>query len=394
MRERGIVRKIEGWSSELTAWRHDIHRHPETAFEERRTSDFVAQKLASFGLTAHRGIAKTGVVASLKVGSSTRAIGLRADLDALDVQELNAFDHVSTIPGKMHACGHDGHTTMLLAAARYLTEEKSFDGTVHFIFQPAEENEGGARVMVEEGLFRFCPCEGVYGMHNMPGIPEGSFAVRKGPIMAACDTFEITITAKGAHAAFPQTGKDSIVIASQLVGALQTIVSRNVSPIDQGVVSVTQIHAGDTWNVLPEVTTLRGTTRSFKKSVQDVIENRMRELCEGFGKAHGVAIALDYARRYPAVVNHAAETDHCIDVMKALVGDAMADGNTDPVMGAEDFACMLEAKPGCYLFIGNGETRPAIHNPRYDFNDAILPLGASYWVRLVEHLLRITDVRV
>lgn len=374
--------------AEMASWRHDLHSHPETAFEELRTSALVAQKLELFGLKVHRGLARTGVVGTLTAGSGTRAISLRADMDALHIVEQNSFDHRSQNEGKMHACGHDGHTAMLLGAAKHLSETRNFNGTVHFVFQPAEENEGGGREMVEQGLFEKFPCEAVYGMHNWPGMPAGQFGFRAGPAMASFDIFEIELTGRGSHAALPHTGIDPIVSAAALVQALQTITSRNVDPIESAVVSVTQFHAGDTWNVIPDAAMVRGTVRAFKPEVQDLIERRLREICAGIAAAHGARFTLRYERRYPPLINAAAETEICASVMRALVGpDNVVP--VPPVMGSEDFAFMLQAKAGCYVFVGNGpgEGGCMLHNSHYDFNDQILPLGASYWSNLVEHLL-------
>ena len=372
----------------MAEWRHDIHAHPETAFEEQRTSALVAQKLESFGLSVHRGLGRTGVVGTLSAGSGKRAIGLRADMDALHIHENNAFGHRSQHAGKMHACGHDGHTAMLLGAAKYLAQTRNFDGTVHFIFQPAEENEGGGREMVEQGLFEKFPCESVYGMHNWPGMPAGEFGVRAGPTMASFDIFEIELAGRGSHAALPHTGIDPIVAAAALVQALQTITSRNVDPIESAVVSVTQIHAGDTWNVIPDAAIVRGTARAFSPEVRDLLEHRLREICSGIAAAHGTQFKLRYERRYPPLINAAPETEICSSVLQAMVGpDKVL--RVPPVMGSEDFAFMLQAKAGCYVFIGNGpgEGGCMLHNPNYDFNDGILTLGASYWVNLVEHRL-------
>jgi hippurate hydrolase len=373
----------------MTAWRRDIHAHPETAFEEHRTADVVARKLAEFGIAVTRGIAGTGVVGTLKAGSGKRTIGLRADMDALHIHEKNGFAHRSQNSGRMHACGHDGHTTMLLGAAKYLAETRNFDGTVHFIFQPAEENEGGGRVMVQEGLFEKFAVEAVYGMHNWPGMPVGQFGVMKGPMMASFDIFELIVTGVGTHAAMPQRGIDPIVVAAEIVGALQTLTSRAISPLDAAVVSVTQFHAGDTWNVIPEEVVLRGTTRTFKAEVQDKVEAGIRRLAEGIAAAHGCTVAMRYERRYPATVNTADETDRAADAMAEVVGAANVVRDLPPTMGSEDFAFMLQAKPGCYAWIGNGpgEGGCMLHNPSYDFNDDILPIGASYWARLVERNL-------
>ncbi len=373
---------------EMAEWRHDIHAHPETAFEEQRTSSLVAKQLESFGLSVHRGLGRTGVVGTLSAGSGGRAIGLRADMDALHIHEQNAFGHRSQHEGKMHACGHDGHTAMLLGAAKYLAETRNFDGTVHFIFQPAEENEGGGREMVEQGLFEKFPCESVYGMHNWPGMPVGQFGVRAGATMASFDIFEIELTGRGSHAALPHTGIDPVVAAAALVQALQTITSRNVDPIESAVVSVTQFHAGDTWNVIPDAAVVRGTARAFSAEVRDLLERRLREICAGIASAHGTQVKVRYERRYPPLINAAPETEICASVLQSMVGtDNVL--QVPPVMGSEDFAFMLQAKAGCYVFVGNGpgEGGCMLHNPHYDFNDRILPLGASYWANLVEHIL-------
>ncbi len=383
-----IPKRLLEMHAEMAEWRHDLHAHPETAFEEQRTSALVAQKLESFGLRVHQGLGRTGVVGTLAAGSGKRAIGLRADMDALHIHEKNGFGHRSRHEGKMHACGHDGHTTMLLGAAKYLSEARNFDGIVHFIFQPAEENEGGGREMVEQGLFEKFPCESVYGMHNWPGMPVGQFGVRAGPMMASFDIFEIELAGRGSHAALPHTGIDPIVAASTLVQALQTIASRNVDPIESAVVTVTQIHAGDTWNVIPDTAVLRGTARAFKPEVQDLIERRVREICAGVAAAHGANVKVRYERRYPPLINAAREAAVCAAVMQAMVG-AENVLQVPPVMGSEDFAFMLQAKAGCYVFVGNGpgEGGCMLHNPHYDFNDQILPLGASYWSNLVQHIL-------
>ena len=384
-----IIEQIRQSHAEMIEIRHDIHAHPETAFEEQRTSGVVAAKLESFGIEVHRGLAKTGVVGSLKAGSSTRCVGLRADMDALHILEQNDIPHRSRNEGRMHACGHDGHTAMLLGAARYLAQTRRFDGTVYFIFQPAEENEGGGRVMVEQGLFERFPAERVFGMHNWPGMPVGKFGLRAGPMMASSDAFEITVTGSGTHAALPHKGTDPVLAASAMVQALQSIVSRNLEPVDAGVVTVTQFHAGDTWNVIPGEAVLRGTARAFRAQTQDLIERRIKEICQGIALAHGVQAALNYRRQYPPLVNSGPETSLCAGVLEALVGKDNVDIDCDQTMGAEDFAFMLQARPGCYVFIGNGpgEGGCLLHNARYDFNDAILPLGASYWARLAEHLL-------
>jgi amidohydrolase len=384
-----IVDRIKALHSEMTAWRRDLHAHPETAFEEHRTSNVVAGLLTAFGLEVHRGLAKTGVVATLRAGQGTRAIGLRADLDALPIQEENAFPHRSNYDGRMHACGHDGHTTMLLGAAKYLAETRRFDGTVHFIFQPAEENEGGGRVMVEEGLFERFPCEAVFGMHNWPNMPVGQFGAMPGPVMASFDTFEIDVAGRGAHGAMPHLALDPIVAASALVQALQTIVSRTLNPADAAVVTVTQFHAGDTWNVIPAQAELRGTTRAFRPDVQDQLEARIRRITAGIDAAYGTSSTVRYERRYPPTINSARETATAAEAIARVVGEANVLTDLQPTMGAEDFAFMLQAKPGCYVWIGNGpgDGGCVLHNPRYDFNDEVLPIGASYWATLVEHVL-------
>ena len=385
-----VINRIAGFHGEMTAWRRRIHAHPETAFEEHETAAFVAAQLQSFGITVDRGLAGTGVVGTLAgARPGGRAIAVRADMDALHIHEKNGFAHVSAVPGKMHACGHDGHTAMLLGAARYLAETRNFAGTVHFIFQPAEENEGGARVMVEDGLFRRYPVEAVYGMHNWPGLAVGSFAVRPGPMLANCDLFEIAIAGKGTHAALPHLGVDPIIAAAQIMSALQTVASRNTPPLESAVVSVTQIHGGDTWNVIPDDVVLRGTTRSFKPEIQDAIEAAMRRILDGVAQAMGVRVTLDYRRTYPATVNSTAETEIAAAAAAVVAGADRVDRDVPPTMGAEDFAFMLREKPGCYIFIGNGTgTESAgLHNPHYDFNDEILPIGASYWATLVERVL-------
>ena len=384
-----VKNRVAEFHGEMIEWRHDIHSHPETAFEEVRTAGIVARKLEGFGLEVHRGLAKTGVVGVLKAGKGGRAIGLRADMDALDLTERNGFAHRSQHDGKMHACGHDGHTTMLLGAAKYLAETRNFDGSVYFIFQPAEENEAGGRVMVDEGLFRQFPCEGVYGMHNMPGIPVGQMGVMPGPMMASADFFQIDVKGVGAHGAFPHTGVDPIVVASEIVLALQRIVSRSVDPLQQAVVSVTQFNSGFTSNVIPEGAVLKGTTRAFLPEVQDMIEREMKRIADGVAAAHGAQAKLVYDRRYPPTVNTPEETEIAAAAAARVVGDANVRRDLPPVMGAEDFGWMLRAKPGCYVWIGNGDEPGGchVHNPNYDFNDEILPIGASYWATLVEQVL-------
>jgi hippurate hydrolase len=384
-----IVPEVTALDAEARSWRHRLHAHPETAFEERETSAFVAERLRGFGLVVHTGLAKTGVVGVLSAGTSKEAIGLRADLDALPIHERSGVAHASRNDGRMHACGHDGHTTMLLAAAQALAKRRRFDGTVYFIFQPAEENEGGGRVMVEEGLFERFPMRAVYGMHNWPRLAAGKFALRDGPLMGAYDVFEIVATGQGAHAAMAYQGKDPMLFASQAIAALQTIVSRNLHPMDAAAVSVTQVHAGDTWNVIPEQVILRGTVRSFRREVQDLIETRMRGIVDGVAATFDMQATLTYERRYPATVNTPEETAHAARAAEAVVGAAEVDRAPVPEMTSEDFAFMLQAKPGCYVWLGSGagDNPPGLHNPRYDFNDEVLAIGASYWVTLAEQQL-------
>jgi amidohydrolase len=385
-----IINRIGEFHDEMTAWRRDLHAHPEIAFEERRTAGVVAARLESFGLDeVHSGIARTGVVGVLRAGSGGRAIGLRADMDALPIHEASGRPYASTVPGKMHACGHDGHTTMLLGAARYLAETRNFDGTVYFIFQPAEENEGGGRVMVEEGLFERFPVEQVFGMHNWPRMPLGTFAMRPGPVMAAADRFAITLTGSGGHGAMPHACRDPLVAGAHIVSALQTIVSRQVDPVESAVVSVCQFHAGAIDNVIPQTATLSGTARSFLPEVRDLLERRIVEIGHGVAAALGIKAEAVFERGYPPTVNTEASTELAAGAAVDVVGAERVNREPPQVMGAEDFAFMLEKRPGAYVFIGNGggPDAPMVHNPAYDFNDEALPLGASYWSRLVERLL-------
>jgi hippurate hydrolase len=384
-----IVPEVAAIVPEMQQWRHHIHAHPETAFEEQATAAFVAQTLESFGLEVHRGLARTGVVGVLRHGGTDAAIGLRADLDALHIRERTGLPYASRNEGRMHACGHDGHTTMLLGAARALSRRRKIDGTVYFIFQPAEENEGGGRVMVEEGLFERFPMRAVYGMHNWPRLATGSFAMRAGPLMGAYDIFEIVATGKGAHAAMAYMGKDPMLFAAHCISALQTIVARNLHPQDAGVVTVTQVHGGDTWNVIPQEVVLRGTVRSFKREVQDLIEERMRGIVAGVAATFDMTATIRYERRYPATVNSPRETEHAAAAAASVVGAANVDTDPTPEMGSEDFAFMLQEKPGCYVWLGagHGPDTANIHSPQYDFNDAVLPIGTSYWVALAEQQL-------
>jgi amidohydrolase/hippurate hydrolase len=372
----------------MLAWRHDIHANPETAFEEHRTANVVANALMLMGIPVHRGLAGTGVVGTLRNGDGP-SIALRADLDALNMTELGERAHKSTCAGKMHGCGHDGHTAMLLGAADHLARHKPFQGTVHFVFQPAEENEGGGRQMVDEGLFEQFPADAVYGMHNFPGMPRGQFGIRTGTMTAYLDTFEIVITGRGCHGAMPETGIDPVMISAQLVNALQTIVSRRIGATESAVVSVTQIHGGDTWNVVPETVVLRGTARALDAAIQDKVEAAMNQICAGMAQTHGATVALKYMRGYPGVVNTATETAAAVAAAASLVGEAQVHTDIAPAMGSEDFAFMLQKRPGAYIGIGAGEgpNDPPVHNPYYDFNDRILPLGAAYWVALVKRQL-------
>lgn len=384
----GTVAGLETLTADVTEWRHTLHAHPETAFEEEWTSAFIAEKLESFGLEVHRGLAKTGVVGILRNGEGP-FVGFRADMDALHLHEETNLPYRSVNPGRMHACGHDGHSAMLLGAARHLSENPTFQGSIAFIFQPAEENEGGGRVMVEEGLFDRFPVERVFAVHNWPGLPFGRIGMRPGPIMAAYDVFELTLSGPGTHAAMPHLGSDTILVGSQIVAAFQTIASRSVSPMDSAVVSVTQFHAGDTWNVLPGTAVLRGTVRSFRPEVQALVERRMGELATAIATANGVQATLRYERRYPATVNDAGETETARRAALSVVGEAMLDLDPTPSMGAEDFSFMLQKRPGCYAWIGVGgnESGRNLHSQHYDFNDAMLPIGLSYWIRLAETVL-------
>ncbi len=379
--------------SHLTSLRREIHAYPELAFKETRTSELVARELKSYGLGVDCGLARTGVVGILRKGDSPRAIGLRADMDALPLQEKNDFSHRSRNEGRMHACGHDGHTAILLGAARYMAEHRNdldFDGTVYFIFQPAEESEGGAAVMIEDGLFDLFPVDAVFGLHNWPGIPVGEMAVMPGPVMAGTCAFEISVRGQGCHAAMPHQGVDTLVAASQLVLALQTVVSRNLHPCESAVVSVTQIHAGEGWNIIPDDAILRGTIRSFNSETQELVERAVGRLCNGIASAFGAQISVRFDHRYPPTINSALETEVCRGVARQLLGADRVRDDELPSMGAEDFAYMLREKPGCYVWLGNGPGAGGctLHNPHYDFNDEILPLGVSYWVSLAETVLR------
>ena len=389
-----LVEPILSFQTELEAIRRDLHAHPELCYEEQRTADVVAARLEEWGIPVVRGLGKTGVVGIVKNGTSTRAIGLRADMDALPMQELNTFDHASRHPGKMHACGHDGHTAMLLGAAHYLSRHRNFDGTVYLIFQPAEEGGAGARRMMDDGLFDKFPMEAVYGMHNWPGLPAGSFGVIPGPMMASSNEFRVVVKGKGAHAAQPHRGIDPVMVAVQIAQAWQTIVSREKNPLETAVLSITQIHAGSATNVIPDEAVMIGTVRTFSTEVLDLIERRMAEMANAIATGFNASIDFGFKRNYPPLVNDPERTAFAIEAMRAVVGAANVNTDVEPTMGAEDFAFMLQAKPGCYVFIGNGDgdhragghgLGPCqLHNGSYDFNDQLLPIGASYWVKLVE----------
>lgn len=379
--------RINELKSEMIAWRHHIHAHPETAFEEKKTTEFIIEKLKSFGITElYTDFAPTGVVGIIKGKKEGRVIALRADIDALDIIEENKIDYCSTIPGKMHACGHDGHTATLLGVAKYLSEHRDFSGTVVVIFQPAEENEGGARVMVENGLFDRFPIEVVYGIHNQPNMKLNHFYINHGPMMASYDVFEIKVTGVGAHAAAPHLGKDTILTATQIVNSLQSIVSRNVDPISSLVVSVTQIHSGDTWNVLPQQAVIRGTVRAFSADVQDMAEQRIKQIATGIASTFEAKAEVDYQRRYPATINYAKQADIAIEAAKKVVGENGLIIDPLPSMGSEDFAFMLQKIPGVYVWLGAGKGAN-LHNPAYNFNDEVLTTGAQYFIEIVNQEL-------
>lgn len=392
LREDGIVkidRRIEQLLPEVTAWRRDFHAHPEIAFEETRTAERVASILAGLGIEVRRGLAGTGVVGTLRKGRGGKAVGLRADMDALAVREETSVPYRSVNEGKMHACGHDGHMAMLLGAAKYLGEAGDFNGTVRFIFQPAEENEGGSRVMLSDGLFDLCPVDAVFGMHNLPYKPLGYFTIKPGPMMAGFDIFDIVVCGVGGHAAMPHRVKDALLASSYLVGMLQSLVSRTVDPADPVVVSVTRLNAGTNYNVLPERVSIHGTVRYFDPKVQDLLEAAMRQMVEGVALAMGVTAELKYERRYPPLVNSEAQTEQAVAAARSISEDVVVDRALSPMMGSEDFAFMLREKPGAYIHIGMGETGvKGLHHPKYDFNDALLPIGIAYWAKLTELFLR------
>jgi hippurate hydrolase len=393
-----LIESITANADELQAIRRDIHAHPELGYDVFRTAALVAARLEQWGFAVTPNVGRTGVVGTLTRGASARAIGLRADMDALPVQEANGFAHRSTAPGVMHACGHDGHTAMLLGAARHLAEHGRFDGTVHVIFQPAEEAGGGARAMIEDGLFERFPCDAVFGLHNWPGIAAGDFAVRPGALMASTSLFKIKLRGAGCHAAMPHLGRDPVLAAAHLLTALQGIVTRNRNPVEGAVLSVTQIHAGEALNVVPTDAWLGGTVRTFSEDMLDLIERRMRTIAASVSSAFDCECEVDFERQYPATINDPAQTALAVEVMRELVGEGHVNASVDPTMAAEDFSFMLNERPGCYAFLGNGSgdhrvpghgAGPCLlHNASYDFNDALLPVGASYFVKLVERFLR------
>ncbi len=384
------IEHIRGFQQQLTEWRRDFHAHPETGFEEVRTSALVAERLAAWGIEVHREVGRTGVVGVLRSGNGDRSIGLRADMDALAMPEANDFAHRSTVPGKMHGCGHDGHTTMLLGAARYLAETKNFTGTVHFIFQPAEEGEGGAQAMVADGLFQRFPCDAVYGLHNRPGMAVGHYGIRAGAMMAGCGFFDLHIHGKGGHGARPEMAVDPVVCGAAIVSAFQSIIGRNVAPNDTGVVSVTGFSAGTAYNVIPETVSLRGTVRAFRTGTMTLIEDRMRALAGSIATGFGATAELDFREVTVPLVNGAEQTTLIADAAAAMVGEPHVDRQRIPAMGSEDFSYMLAECPGAYILVGNGEGAAGgceVHNPNYDFNDAAIPYGAGILAAVVEREL-------
>jgi len=380
-----IVNRIAAMQPEIAAWRQDIHAHPELMFDVQRTAASVAEKLKAFGCDeVVPGIGRTGVVGVIRGGRpGDKVVGLRADMDALPIEEANDLPYKSTVPGKMHACGHDGHTAMLLGAAKYLAETRNFAGTAVLVFQPAEEGGGGGREMVEDGMMERFGIQEVYGMHNMPGMPVGRFGIRSGPAMAAADFVTIEIEGVGGHAARPHLAVDPILVGSQIVNAVQSVVSRNVDPLKSAVVSICEFHAGFTDNVIPQTARLEGTARSLAPEVRDLVERRLHDLVEGIAKAHGARATLTYRRNYPVLKNHAAQAEFAARVAGEIVGDERVDTDYPPMMGAEDFSYMLEARPGAFIWVGNGDSA-GLHHPSYNFNDEVIPVGTSYWVRLVE----------
>jgi len=384
-----IINRFAEWHEDIAEWRQTIHAHPELLYDVHRTAAFVAERLAEFGVDeVVTGLGRTGVVGLIRgsLGDSDKVVGLRADMDALPIQETRDHPYKSTIDGKMHACGHDGHTAMLLGAARYLAETRKFQGTVAVIFQPAEEGGGGGKAMVDDGLMDRFGIQQVYGMHNMPGLGVGEFSITPGPMMAAADTFEMTITGRGGHAAKPHGCIDPAMVTVQLVQAIQTIVSRNAQPLDSLVISVTQIHLGDTDNVIPQTAMIGGTVRTFSKEMRELAQKRMHELAEHISAAFGASIELNYELGYPVTVNHTRETEFAGNIAAGVVSETNLNRAATPMMGAEDFSYMLEARPGAFIFIGQGDGA-GLHHPEYDFNDDIIPYGCSYWVSLAETAL-------
>ena len=380
---------------QMVTWRHHLHQHPELSFKEKMTSDFIASVLQSHDIEIHRGLAVTGIIATVHGQRDGNVIGLRADMDALPIQELNDFSYKSVHDGKMHACGHDGHSTMLLGAAIYLKENNDFSGTVHFIFQPAEEGGGGGRVMVEEGIFDKFPCQAVYGMHNFPGIAEGQFAVHETAVMAANETLNINITGKGGHAAMPDKCIDPVVVGAQIISALQSVVARNVAPLNSAVVSITMVNAGTVSNVVPDDMQLTGSLRYFSKQVGDEVKEKIKNIVEGVSQSMGASATFESVPNYPATINTPKHAEVCANAAAMVVGENNVLRNEQPTMGSEDFAFLLNASEGAYIWIGNGlvpEDSPKggclLHNTKYDFNDEILPIGASYWIQLVQNILQ------
>jgi hippurate hydrolase len=381
-----VINRLADRAEEIALWRRDIHSHPELQYDVRRTAATVAEKLKSFGCDEiATGIGRTGVVGVIRgrKKASGKVVALRADMDALPIEEATGLPYASKNPGMMHACGHDGHTAMLLGAARHLCETRNFDGTAVVIFQPAEEGGAGAKAMLDDGLMERFGVAEVFGLHNYPGLPVGTFAIRPGPIMAAADRIWIDVEGVGGHAARPHKAIDTVLVGSEIVGALQQIVSRNVDPIDNAVVSITLFQAGNTDNVIPQTALLRGTARSLKQETRDLLQRRVTEIAEGIARLHGAKASVRYQRDYPVVVNHPAATEFAAAVARDVAGEGRVDPAVAPVMGGEDFAFMLQARPGAFIFMGNGDTAN-LHHPAYDFNDGAIPFGASYWVRLVE----------
>ncbi len=388
-----IYPEILAMQAEMQTWRQHFHQFPETAFEEVKTAEFIRAKLKDFGLELHTGIAQTGIVACLSAGNSDQKIALRADMDALFIEEKNNLPYKSQHHGKMHACGHDGHSAMLLGAAKYLAEQPNFNGTVYFIFQPAEEGRAGAKQMIDEGLFDKFPADSVFGLHNFPDITAGHFAIKSGPMMASFDCFEIVLSGQATHAAMPHLGEDVLVAAAQLITSLQTVVSRNINPADPAVLSFTQIHGGNTWNAIPDSVKLRGTYRCFDPAVQQLIQEKLYQIANSIAQAFDLkaeVIINPENPGYPVTSNSDAETAMAIEVAEELVGTDRVILDPEPSMGSEDFSFMLQEKPGCYLWLGNGSSDDdcLLHNPHYNFNDDILTIGASYWVKLVEKILK------